>query len=365
MSTFQTQVQNYVGTFSVPDSITTWLMQGTKIIINLLPISIAQRIAIDASITSAGYSTTDCRILYVHKAHYASREFPNGMKAALQDSDSIYYATSRSPAHVYDNASLFVYPGGGTAQIIPYPTVIYGDSTIDNFPIELIPGVVLYASIQALLYNINARITSLHGITISSQTPPTTPSAPSFTYTDAAIAIFDVTTIGSLGTPPTFTKPTFGGSYTNFDAAMVDEDIELAGGHLEKITAQLNTYTDDIQNEYHEFEKENVEYQSTVQKAIQQAVLEQQRLMEFARLAADVNVANAAKDLEQQIAQYSAILQKYQSDIMLYRANVEQEVQRVTLLVNQYIAELASMKDNLTYLKAEYNEILKVNGLIQ
>jgi len=360
---FLTQIQAYIGIFSDTTSLDTWLTQGAKNIINMLPEDIVKQYALDLPVTNSGLSTSGYKVYRIHYNGYGSMEYPIDMKARLQDTNSMYYATPTSPAHIYDNALLFIFPNGGTILAIKYPTVVNTDVAITDFPPELVQGVILYASIQGLLENISNGIISLGAITFSSQTAPTTPTAPSFTYNAAVIGTIASTTIGSLGTAPTYTAPAYSGSQTNVSTQLSNADFELAQGYLSQINEQLTQYSADMNNNYHTFESANVAYQANLQVVIQQAQLDQQRLIETARMTTEVNVQNAAKNLEQQISQYSATLQKYSADLTLYRANVEQEVRRVSFLVQQLGQKLPLWSSNLALLKNEYNEILKSNGI--
>lgn len=134
---------------------------------------------------------------------------------------SIYEPSTIDPSWYVENTKGYVLPGGGSIIGMAYPTVAYGDSTISNFPAELDHAVVLFAVIQGCLDIINDNRVALEALTYATLTAPTAPTdfsltataptAPadsSYSYTDATLGTYTSTTIGSLGTAPTYTSPT-------------------------------------------------------------------------------------------------------------------------------------------------------------
>lgn len=55
---------------------------------------------------------------------------------------------------------------------------------------------------------------------VTAKTVPTAPSAPTFSYSNASAATASATTVSALGTAPAYTKPTFGGSIGDITSAI-------------------------------------------------------------------------------------------------------------------------------------------------
>ena len=123
----------------------------------------------------------------------------------------------------------------------------------------------------------------------------------------------------------------------------------------------LQQYQLDIQNELNEFNKENSIYQANIQaelakhnsdlqKVLNQAQIDAQDAQQEASLTTDVdkfnkaqdqalNIANAAKQIEDIIADNSSKIQKYGSELQAYQANISKEVQEYTSSISKEVQE--------------------------
>ena len=299
----------------------------------------------------------------------------------VQDSGSMFYPSVTNPVYLFKNGNVWVYPAPENSPnsmkvtTILYPTTIdcttasVGGSALATFPKEYQNLVVVGASVKALQYlmarvkdnfsGINPTFVAptmasvgsltllsapsvpvLQSTTISfSQTAPsytkpvfseptfptisamdlpsvpTVPVDPFFTTPDIAEG-----TVGSLGTAPTYAKPV-----QSFDTGQLetfletDEDPELAQIQIGRLSQELGQYQADIQNELNEFNKENAIYQTTVQKAVQDA-----------QIKAQENQGDANLKLSKEQQEYGAKMSKYQNDVSNYQAQVNKEVQRWT-----------------------------------
>jgi len=126
----------------------------------------------------------------------------------------------------------------------------------------------------------------------------------------------------------------------------------------------LQQYQLDIQNELNEFNKDNVRYQANIQaelakhnsdlqKALNQAQLDAQDAQQEASLTTDVDkfnkaqdqvlaLANAAKQIEDVIADNGIKIQKYSAELQSYQADVNKEVQDFTNTLNKEVQEYQS-----------------------
>ena len=188
--------------------------------------------------------------------------------------------------------------------------------------------------------------------------PPTVPSAPS--YTTPAISSVN---ISNVGVPPSYTPPVvasdsagveltaltqldgdntiddFDGNAIEFDqwfataAHLIEdeEDTELASIQIQKISAYVNAYSQAMQNQLNEFNESNAEYQAKLQEAIQQAQINAQEAQQESNLL-----------LQQENQEFAATIQKYSSEVQVYQADVSKEVQEYQQKLSQYQLELST-----------------------
>lgn len=192
------------------------------------------------------------------------------------------------------------------------------------------------------------------GVLSISATAPMAPSSPSFTTPDVGSV-----TISNIGTPPSYTKPTVGGTADEltditeldtentidvFDGNSIEvdqwfatlahliegeEDTELASAQVQKISTYISAYSQEMQNQLNVFNDANAEYQAKLQEAIQQAQINAQEAQQEANLK-----------LQKEQQEYSSKLQKFQAEVGQYQADVVKEVQEYTQQLALYQNEL-------------------------
>ena len=172
------------------------------------------------------------------------------------------------------------------------------------------------------------------------------PGELSITAVPPAVPSLSTTSITFLQTAPTFIKPAVSPDFAQVNTYIdTDEDIELASAKLQEISAQLNEYSQNIQNEQNEFNKENTEYQAQLQISIQNAQFDNQE--------------DARK------------LQKYQAEVSTYSANVSKETQEYGQKLSRYSTELNTVytawakteSDNIQVFSTDIqNELNKFNN---
>lgn len=296
MATFKVRIEDLVGAVSDDAALSDWLTDGARYVADRMRPERLVLYATDKTDTdgTTGVTITGGRILSAHKAGYEARPIPIGMKAKSLDGDSLHYAIATDPAWYMDVSKGYVIPGGGTIKWFSYPTVAYGDSTITGYPSEALGAIVLYGAIQGQSRKISDLVsTTMAGISFSTAALPTSPADPTFTYT----------------------KPTFGGVYTDMATALSNQDVELAQGHGSKINIYLQQFGADIQNELNEFNADVQEYQST--------------------------------------------LAKYNADLGAYQAEVQKEVGRIQSVIGQYTSMSQIYFNLLVSLKEEFNRLVE------
>ena len=180
----------------------------------------------------------------------------------------------------------------------------------------------------------------------------TDPGVFSTSHVAPAVPSLSTTSVTISGTAPTFTQPVVSPDFTQVNTYIdTNEDIELASAKLQEISAQLNEYQANIQNEQIKFNEENIEYQAKLQKDIQDAQFDNQE--------------EARK------------VQKYQAELSAYQANVNKDVQEYGQKLSQYQLELNTSytswakteSDNISIYQAdiqnELNEFNKENVIYQ
>jgi len=361
MGTFQARTEDYVGSIADTTALADWFTAGAKRLIDLIPPEKLERFSTTLTDTGSGIDISSHRFIRAHKAGRGAVLIDAGLKTQAADSTSIFYGTATSPVCYLEATKAYVLPGGGSIIAVVYPTVTYSASSISNFPTEWEQGVVLFAAIQAAIGLMNTSITTLSGLSLGAiSTTPSAPTDASYSYSDASLGTYSATTIGSLGTPPTYTKPTTTFSITDATTYISsEEDLDKAHAELSKQSSLIELFGKDLYNELNEFNKENAEYASTVQKAIRQAELDQERLIVSASKTTDLNLQNAAQTLNAAIELYKSNMEKYLGQINQYGAEVNKVVNEYQVKVQQAQAVTDKYQTLVTQLQNEYKAFLE------
>lgn len=174
---FQLQIEQVVGrpslsgsssdTLAYRNQLNSYLKQSARTIIDMLPDEVLIKDCILTEITDDnGVDVTDKKIVKVLRNNVGCVEMPLELKSyALSGSDSIYEPTKRAPIYYIEGQTtvggkLFIkpMPGGtekGQLYSASYPTPLFSQSAISNFPDTAEYAVILGASIKLLQYRIN------------------------------------------------------------------------------------------------------------------------------------------------------------------------------------------------------------------
>lgn len=360
MSTFKVRIEDLIGAVNDDTALSDWLTEGARRVILYLPESKLENYPTTA-LTDGGSGVTisNYRLIRAHKSGYGARRIDAGLKTQAGLATSIHYATATDPVWYVELSKAFVLPSGGSVIAIAFPTVSASAETNTSFPLEHENAIVLYAAIRGRLRQIYDLInTSLGGLSFTTQSAPTAPSAPSFVYVDANGETIASTSILFSDTV-NYTPPVFTGIFTGTDTALTNQDIELASGHLNKVNSQLDLFQKDLFNSLNEFNKEAKQAELNLQEAIAQAQLTQQRLIQQAELTTNVDLQNKLRGYESQVSEYRSKLEKYSAEMQAYVTQVNEESQRFNSRIQQYIQQSNSYLAQLQLLYAEYNEIMK------
>lgn len=524
MATFAERINDYLGqTFSDTDALTTWLTASAEHLIELIPIDKILDITENVTDAGSGIDVSNKKVIRAHKSGYGATWVDPSFFAQVSDSDSIHYASSTDPVWTKQDVKAYVLPNGGTIVAVAYPDVVYSDEAIAKFPDEMEHLVVLWASKQAVLSLVASSVkamgdevaptaptspsapsftytdavaTSLSSINIDfdgitepsyekqlvtlsaipslltiSASPPSSPSTPSISYTNALLGTyslssvgaygneptytpppvsipatissftvaataptlgslptidytnallgdFPITAIGEFDTAPTYTKPTVSlpsapadlvvgavqptppsdptftyslasiGAYgltavgefgtlpdytkptssASFTAAQTDirtdEDLSKGAIELQLQAEQLKEYGLDINNELNEFNKDFGVYQSTVQKAIKNAELAQNRIINQSSKETDLNIQNQLQTTKTEIDEYLASLRKYEGEVQSYGIRVNKDVGEYSARIEKWAADrqtlLAQYNSDIQNELGEFNKELEI-----
>lgn len=342
MATFQAQVEGItgvsIGTVPTTAQLTQFLQDGVIDVTNK-SIQVNPQSALDFQIVSSEQTSNNSlsvkgKILQVVREADVNDDWRTcrlidpGLQSRVTDVNSLEYASSYNPAYtVLDNGKISVFPtpGATTKAFKVYyvnndpkrdsdaATLAYDSEDIRFFPNEKVHLVVLYASIKTLGKKI--AYDSMNTFVINT-VPPEAPEAP-----DLSTIVVSATTAGSLGTVPTYDKPTLPDDFQSTITTLIDteEDSELAQVKIGQFQASLSEYQADMQNELNEFNKDMSIYQSTVQEAMGEL---------------DIAAKKAQKDADlesqKEIEEYKLKLTKYQGEIGQYQAEIGKESQDYT-----------------------------------
>ena len=288
----------------------------------------------------------------------------------------------------------------------------HASTGIKFFPKDKIYLVILYASIKSLQNSLSDIDISTFS---SSTTIPVSPSINTVAYTDAtnadasasgvdtvnafAPSIIDVSSNAPSYTPPVVTGDTqeitgtivagaigTTGDFLNFqhwydvlaDMIETEEDTELAQLQLQKIQSYITAYQAAMQNQLNEFNEGNARYQmefqeavtksnQDLQAAIANANTEAQKKRQEAQLTTDINkfnkqqdqalnLSNAAKQMEKLVQDNNNKLQKFQSELGVYQAEVNKEVTVYQQEISEKTTEYQWKVGRMQELKQEYNQ---------
>ena len=381
---FKSRVEALVGdTSSLGSALDQWLSDEAKRLYNL--IRNPERYASDYSDTGTGVAITGNRIVSVDKAGVNAVEIPYSDRYKYSDSNSIFYSNSGNPKYYITNGKLYVIPSGGNVSLLPYPAVT-GAST--SLPItEAEDALVLGTSMRVLIAFIDSDIRSLGNLTMDVLEPPVPPSAPEFVYNDAAVvvlnpssttlttwdnqpfnwssAVLNSPTITVNSSLPLYDKVPSPLNFSNLEKYIsVEEDGAKAEVEAAQQRLKAEVFQSELYNSLNKFNQEAKAYELELQKASANASLIQQALISDADRVSNVEVANRAKDLEKQIAEYRSKLEVYANSVQAYIGSVNKVVQKFASDIQKKVQKIASYTELFKLLSQQYADAIKIlNGV--
>lgn len=421
--TFQVQVEDLTGSVSDTAALSSWLTDGARTVLNILPIDKLARVASNTNFTNTQDVEGRIIISVLRRdennsgAAMPCRPLPPSMMGKVGDSSYMEAATTSDPAYIIFDELLNIYPtvvSSNHSRLIAIKTditVLYSASSIDNFPDEAEPAVVLYAArngIQRLMNDVNV---SLSDLSIST-TVPVVPTLTTVSYSDAtnadasasavsSILVSSISDVDPSNEVPTYTKPTlslssvaisdlsisasaptaldisapsvsFSASTPNFvpptlsvDTSQfetfleTDEDTELAQLQLGRLNNEVQQYQSNIQKEVANFNKDVIVYQAELQKAIKNAELtsasEAQQMQEYSN-----DIQLYSQNVNKEVQEYQ---QNTQKELSLYQAKTSVELKQYSQDIQNELHEFN--KENVRYQAEMQDEVSKHNTALQ
>jgi hypothetical protein len=324
---FKEEIEAYVGSFSDTGALDVWLNQAVRVILDLTPAETLQNFAKPVAIASGVTALGDKKLVSVtSNAGYAVRQAPPGTQGLLGDSESIHYATARTPAFVLEGNLLYLFPADLPAKmfVLEPANVTTASSTIPDFPAKLKAAVILYTAIQARIKQLSDATLALADVDLTGITAPDDawPAAPTINLNVADPNIPDV----NVTVPDV--AALLESAYTRL---LASEDIELTRAEVETILSRLN----------------GARLQAEVAIANLDAAKTRLGLEE---LKVRVEIAK----IDAYRAQIAAISEKWQT----YRMQIQARIDEFSAKLAKSNAQHSRMLSELELMKREYNQIL-------
>ena len=400
MATFEAQVEGLtslsIDGSSAPTQteLTQFLTDGASEVINAMPQRLKYLCATEDTFTSTAFGSeskvpTSGQILSVTRVSEPCRQIPAELAGRASDasafaSSHMETATATDPVWYVYNGKVNALPASALCKYLEVnrPSVAYTHSSmatsLASFPLEYEYLVVTYAATKSLQNAMSNKTSSLP----TDITLPSAPVAPTITtvsYTDATNADASIESIvvpakiDVSGNAPSFVSPVSPAA----DFAKVtsyvetDEDVELASSKLQQIQSQISDFTAKMQESTSKFNKDNVRYQMEFQEEVTKVNQDLQAELERFRTKASVaqfnkqqdqalNLANAAKQMEDIISDNGSKLQKYSSELQKYQAEVSSEIQNYNAKIQKQVTDYQWLTNQYQNLMADYQRGLQL-----
>ena len=226
MATYQTRVEDLIGTVGDTQLITNSLTDAAAEIITQLPKECLWVASVNSGdVTAVNYNVEKCLVLNVIRENGTDGQYEDCKEVSpsyfrrVQDVNSMWYPSSSEPVYLVKNGHVFVYPAPGVSpnafqvEYVSNPAVAFGDSAIGSFPDEYEHLVVLGGSVRCLQRLMNDNNVSL------SVSVPSAPSLAPVSYSSQSLTLTDLTVTAvppDVPTAPAFSSPGVASSSISF-----------------------------------------------------------------------------------------------------------------------------------------------------
>jgi len=391
MANFDAQVIELVGSSwtTDQDAVNQFITEGANEVINAMPRSMQERIAEETTVTSGTTTSEGHKVISMTRndgtIDQPCRNIQAWKRGRAADSSDMEYATATDPVYYTNDGKFNILPSGGSGnKLVSIPTYSQSSpldasaiSTITNFPNEAEYLVVLYAAVKALQQAMNGKSSSLP-IDVPLPAIPLVPTITEVSYTDATNedALVEVISVPSKidvsANAPDFTSSALAPNFSKVTSYIeTDEDVELATSKIQEIQAEISEFNANIQKSTSVFNKDNVRYQMEFQEEVTKVNQDLQAEIENFRTKAGLaqfnkqqdqalNLANAAKQIEDIIADNNNKLQKYTIELQKYQAEVSSEIQNYSAKIQKHVTDYQWLVGQHQSLTADYQRGLQL-----
>lgn len=397
MATLQARIEGYVGqltsTATLPDALA---VEASFLIRNYSAERLVEFANVAQIVSSAGLSIGEARVVKAYRNGHEATFVPSNTR--LTDSESLYYASSRTPVYEMDKRDggykVYLHPDASASEIglvyrVPYPTSISLSSSNVNvypnepvIPFEATEAVVLSGAAHEMAYRISNSVSQLGTAFYTSPTAPVLvpsalPDSPDI-YTNAVTSQVatgisgldtNIVAVGNIANP---SLPVLTLDFSPVTTALADDDFEKSRSELENLQQQISEYASEASVVLDEWKNSVVQsYLSNVEAKITQARLNADLVGQYASRADQTNTANEARALEARYRDYEMELQRYQvsfteqiREIELFAARVQDEAQAYADKAARTSTEIQANQNQLVALRGLYQQQLQKLGFV-
>ena len=161
MQTFKIQIEDLIGSVADDTLISSAIQDIGAELVSVSPIQKLKNYIKTTAISSSGLNIASKKIITVEKGDYIAKEIGASDKAKYKDTGSIYASADTDPVYYVESQSVFVIGSGnetsGVLHFIPnVPThdgdnvIVHGSTSVEHFPKDGIPLIVLGGAIRCL-----------------------------------------------------------------------------------------------------------------------------------------------------------------------------------------------------------------------
>ena len=161
MQTFKIQIEDLIGSVADDTLISSAIQDIGAELVSVSPIQKLKNYIKTTAISSSGLNIASKKIITVEKSDYIAKEIGASDKAKYKDTGSIYASADTDPVYYVESQSVFVIGSGnetsGVLHFIPnVPThdgdnvIVHGSTSVEHFPKDGIPLIVLGGAIRCL-----------------------------------------------------------------------------------------------------------------------------------------------------------------------------------------------------------------------
>jgi hypothetical protein len=222
VATVQERVEVFTG------SLTTYSAQLAQVlsdtvseVIGLLPTDALTTLWDELTDSGSGVDTSNVIVIEARKGLVPAQQINPSLRttAVATDSRPFYYTWK---------GNSYVIPNGGTILAITAPAIVPSSTTVTNVPEALMTLIVIRTAVNMLAVIASSSREGV-STTVTIPTAPTPPSAPAIAYTDAVIATPSVSSIAALPTAPVYSAPTLAAKGTAPTVATLDLTTKVDG----------------------------------------------------------------------------------------------------------------------------------------